>query len=723
MTVPFSTVNLRNIIYNPGIDDRFPGLFLPYTYTIMKLFAFLSLLGLFTVQSVCAIVPKVEYMPKCVIVNGVERDDTCTRVSVVLQNYFKYWVRIPSTAFLHAVGDTTIRYRVKGSEDITLDKKIRMPASGLHPGTLVFEKVPDNVNVVDLVIDGLDNPKSSVRGIHLDEADTTVYPRLLSAADLFNSNERPAEEWTDFDPSRYKDMSFYKKGGMTHLRGRIVDYSPRSNVNTFTIRTQDDITNEQNNYVVSINADGTFAMDIPVSYAQSDYMSMGNIHRYIYLIPGDTLSIVTSLRQRMRSGSDFVQDCFGYEGDVDDGIAINLLADSIASHYGLHDLYLNLKPERSDSMAAQIYAANERLSVLFDSVAADLPVLLRDLPVSGFAKDVLSCMALGSIWRVVEEFDLDFRFAKGQRQEKDSLGRVVTLPGEKLDIAKILSPHRKYMDVIYDNPLLLCNGMLLPNRWKSNSVFRQTSLAAQGVVRKNGVWSYLDSSNGGILALKSDISRLDSLGVGNCFVAQFVRTLGLTQFINQSTADNVEIRLSRINTLIANLLKNIDYGVLDDAALSAYGAYMKKVAKYESQQAASEEISIDTSAYGGVLEKIIAPYKGNVLFLDFWGIGCGSCRAGMIDQKSLLEKYADKPFKALYIANGDEDRAAHEKWMTKENIKGEHIFVTDDDWNRLQGLLNFSGIPFGAYVDKSGKVIKTGVRHINQRELDRLISE
>ena len=51
---------------------------------------------------------------------------------------------------------------------------------------------------------------------------------------------------------------------------------------------------------------------------------------------------------------------------------------------------------------------------------------------------------------------------------------------------------------------------------------------------------------------------------------------------------------------------------------------------------------------------------------------------------------------------------ACKKWLRKEDIKGEHIFVSDDDWQRLRGLFNFSGIPFGVLIDKKGKIVKTG---------------
>ena len=62
-----------------------------------------------------------------------------------------------------------------------------------------------------------------------------------------------------------------------------------------------------------------------------------------------------------------------------------------------------------------------------------------------------------------------------------------------------------------------------------------------------------------------------------------------------------------------------------------------------------------------------------MLFLDFWGMGCGPCRSGMIRQKPMLEKLSNRPFNALYIADGDDGMEACKKWLRKEGIKGEHI--------------------------------------------------
>lgn len=64
-------------------------------------------------------------------------------------------------------------------------------------------------------------------------------------------------------------------------------------------------------------------------------------------------------------------------------------------------------------------------------------------------------------------------------------------------------------------------------------------------------------------------------------------------------------------------------------------------------------------------------------------------------------------FQRIVYRRWHDGMEACKKWLRKEGIKGEHIFVSDDDWNRLRGIFNFSGIPFGVLIGKDGKVIKT----------------
>lgn len=119
--------------------------------------------------------------------------------------------------------------------------------------------------------------------------------------------------------------------------------------------------------------------------------------------------------------------------------------------------------------------------------------------------------------------------------------------------------------------------------------------------------------------------------------------------------------------------------------------------------------------------RIVSPYKGNTLFLDFWGMGCGPCRAGMTSQKKLVEEMKNEKVKFLYITTEDQKYAA-EKWMTENNIKGEHVYITKNEWKQFETMINFTAIPRGVLVSKEGKLIEQDfqVSHFNSEELKKL---
>lgn len=102
-----------------------------------------------------------------------------------------------------------------------------------------------------------------------------------------------------------------------------------------------------------------------------------------------------------------------------------------------------------------------------------------------------------------------------------------------------------------------------------------------------------------------------------------------------------------------------------------------------------------------IFQRIIEPYKGNVLYVDFWQMSCGPCRAGMLHMRDEVETNKDKPVKYLYITD---DTPEHCKsFLEPNNIKGEHIHITRSEWGYLQEKFNFSAIPFVVLFDKQGK--------------------
>ena len=113
-----------------------------------------------------------------------------------------------------------------------------------------------------------------------------------------------------------------------------------------------------------------------------------------------------------------------------------------------------------------------------------------------------------------------------------------------------------------------------------------------------------------------------------------------------------------------------------------------------------------------IFQRIIEPYKGNVLSVDFWEMSCGPCRSGMLSDREIVEQLKNEPVKFLYVTDDTPEKC--NQWLNENNIRGEHIFVTRAEWAFLKEKFNIGGIPFHVYVDKTGKV-RTDVK--SYREL------
>ena len=72
----------------------------------------------------------------------------------------------------------------------------------------------------------------------------------------------------------------------------------------------------------------------------------------------------------------------------------------------------------------------------------------------------------------------------------------------------------------------------------------------------------------------------------------------------------------------------------------------------------------------------------------------------------------------LYICEeASSPRESAEKWMTEKSIKGEHIYIGSDEWNRLSHLFEFSAIPHAVLVGHDGKVIANGFHLMSADDL------
>jgi thiol-disulfide isomerase/thioredoxin len=117
-----------------------------------------------------------------------------------------------------------------------------------------------------------------------------------------------------------------------------------------------------------------------------------------------------------------------------------------------------------------------------------------------------------------------------------------------------------------------------------------------------------------------------------------------------------------------------------------------------------------TTLGDSLFHSIIERYVGNVIYMDFWGISCGPCRLGMLDQRPLVEQYKDAPVRFLYLCNEkDSPREPSQKFLTDNNIQGEHLFLSSDEWNLLASKFQFYAIPFTLLIDRQGQIVEKNV--------------
>jgi thiol-disulfide isomerase/thioredoxin len=143
-------------------------------------------------------------------------------------------------------------------------------------------------------------------------------------------------------------------------------------------------------------------------------------------------------------------------------------------------------------------------------------------------------------------------------------------------------------------------------------------------------------------------------------------------------------------------------GLLNDANLEAradriYQDYFRKQVPYwDLPECRGKE----------VLKSILANYPGKYVYIDFWSTGCGPCISGIKrcynNRRELMTGKHDK-FVMIFITSDPEE--AYEPFR-KEWLEGAESYrLSQDDYNVLAGMFNFSAIPHHEMITPDGRAV------------------
>lgn len=498
------------------------------------------------------------------------------------------------------------------------------------------------------------------------------------------------------DHGQFGDYMF--RGGGVVFKGRFENYS-QSEVPQYVVANVMDYFSLQNqNQLVKVNADGTFCGTVKLPHSQICFID-ASPHTIIPLLSvGDTLEAVfTPNDYVLNSRNNHLADIFTESQNE----IYKRYADS---PYGdLSQPYIYSKDGNRDTIQWAIERNIDIMEQAIKDIRRDrimLPDSLSPLACEMVKSNILF-KGLSNIVELLETW----RFSSGK----------------PLDLRKLKKFFKKYEKELFDNPSILYNSSTFWALFNSlrNTIYAPlyhgaTAYAPAGTeqdVADYALWhilprEYRDGFFDKALPLSGDTlyTQEDKIRQGfekiyemyGVSSSSFLSQMALTLYVFGQHFDGVDG-----DKYITEKAKAAMPFITDPVVAHHFlELYRKHVAASESA------VAPRLNAFANeVADRVLSPYKGNVMFLDFWSYGCGPCRAGMLEQRELVERMKGKPVKFIYIASTEYDDVEHStQWLKEKGINGEALFVDERDWSTLKGLFNFTGTPALVLIGRDGFV-------------------
>ena len=174
-----------------------------------------------------------------------------------------------------------------------------------------------------------------------------------------------------------------------------------------------------------------------------------------------------------------------------------------------------------------------------------------------------------------------------------------------------------------------------------------------------------------------------------------------------------------------NVDKNISISKMYPEYLAAFkDPYIhQKAEAYYAHKMAQKDIStpLPDMPMADLIHQLTQKFPGRYLMIDFWGMGCGPCRAAIEGSKEIRAQIAKRDDVKLIFIAGErttEGSDAYKKYVAEWLADEETICVTNADFTRLQELFRFNGIPHYETITPEGRRVRDDLRITGFYKLD-----
>lgn len=483
-------------------------------------------------------------------------------------------------------------------------------------------------------------------------------------------------------------------GGRAHIQGYFRGFDPRATIlKTGTIYTSNIVSDEDYPMAIDIQPDGRFAFDLEMEHPGVNMMTItrsGSGLRF-YAEPGDTLTIcidwedwLLTDRYRNRVFKEF--NTLRYMGphskvNTDLTKAWPYFANLSFSCGSEKQKYMQFTPA---AYKQYVQAYTKTQLTLLDSLAGRFCFSPKSLR-------VMKAQLLGRQATELIDF-VNNRKLDYFRAEMPELIRNAPEPADYYDFLQQMP---------LNDPCMLSpmGGWAFINRFEFAEPFRiyiQSGVSSQ-VGYATQLWTRRDS------------------------VCQYRLKL-VPSFCYEVT--KVRFLANELQTLPSQQVDGMVWAILPGISTPYLrGKVMELRDKYASDKLAPAS-AIPERRGAEIFRKLIAPYAGKVVFVDFWATFCGPCLAGIKSMAPMREKYEGKEVVFLFITS-EEQSPQKDYNRVMADVKGEKLRISQSEFTDLQELFRFSAIPFYVLLNRKGEWVNARYYGAVDREklIDKVLEE
>lgn len=581
------------------------------------------------------------------------------------------WIKIAGESYLQADGK---KYNILSGVGMESDKEIWMPESGTYSFQMIFPPLPENTTVIDFS-EGDFEGAFSIWGIRLDGK-----PAYSPLAGKKNPKETPVLETPVF------------KAGIATLKGHIAGFRPGMNLQGIA-RIFNPITGDVDENKISVDQNGDFTLELPLNHISTINISSSFMEGIIYMKPGETTSVEINYPEICRAQSRLQKDKPSLGEKYYFSGALAALNNEI-NNSPLRNLPIGItSQEEYDQMMKDISDMNidQYKQYWLDRREKGIKELDKYPDVSDAYRNILLLNAdMETTMQLMGYYVLEYAYRKAHNIPRDSPATGFVKPvvtTEYFDFIPRFVPN---------NPV----GMYAPYYSFVISGLLYANISGQPV--PEGATELPDNT--------ADLVKL--MGTDKGILFDLITAQKLARPIQEfkPLSDEQLAKAESISPVIKELLTK------KNNKLKQTIEENKKKSGYTVDRINIADIPVEE-----LFNAITSPYRGKVVFVDFWATWCGPCRNAMQQSEPVKKEFEGKDVVFLYLAGENSPKGAWEQMIP--DIKGEHYRVTAKQWNYWEGKFGIQGVPSYMILSKDGTPVHFQIGFMGADKMKEMIEE